>query len=141
VSVASFDSAGFDELGQDSVYNIWSKSGIAITKKIPGGDKNVIQKIGVDLPRLAMPIKATASQITALYGKVGGSGTLVFSYETCTARLESMEQPQSIGIGNNLYTSQLNLIRLVSVGTPTTGFITEVGETFITEGGDTLIEE
>lgn len=140
--MASFAAATFDELGNDSTYNVWSKQGIAITKKIPGGAKNVIQKIGTDLPRMAMPIKGTASQITALYGKVGDSGTLIFSYETCAARLESMEPPQSIGIDNDLYTGVLSFIRTASVSTvSSTAWLTESGDTWITESGDTWIQE
>ena len=143
--MASFASATFDELGNDSTYNIWSKAGIAVVKKIPGGDDSVIQKIGIDLPRLSMPVKGTAAQITALYDKVGDSGSLVFSYETCTARLESMEPPQSIGIDNDLYTSVLNFIRSTSVVSAlpvtSTAFITEAGETFILQTLETLIQE
>ena len=140
--MASFASATFDELSNDHEYAVWSKQGIAVIKKIPGGDKNVIQKIAVDLPRMTMPIKGTAAQITALYGKVGDSGTLIFSYETCTARLERMEPPQSIGIGNDLYASALSFIRTASITSVSTDTrITEAGVVRVTEASDTRIVE
>lgn len=109
--MASFDGAGFDELGPDSTYNVWQKDSNFVVKKIPGSADNIIQKIAVGVPRLDMPIKGTASQITALYGKVGTSGTLAFTYESTSARLESMDSPLSIGIDNNLYTSVLHFLR------------------------------
>jgi hypothetical protein len=139
----SFDGSTYDPLSDgSSIYPVWSKAGIAVVKKIPGGSKNVIQKIGVGLPRMALPIKGTRAQMDALLGKVGDSGTLIFPYETCVARLESMEPPTSIGIGNDLYTSVLNLIRTASVSTvSSTAFITEGGDAFITEASETLIQE
>lgn len=109
--MASFDGAAFDELGPDSTYAIWQKEGVFTTKKIPGSADNVIQKIALGVPRLDMPIKGTASQITALYGKVGDSGTLAFTYESTNATLESMDSPLSIGIDNNLYTSVLHFLK------------------------------
>lgn len=107
-----FDSASFDELSDgSSQYAGWSKPGLTVVKKIPGGSKNVIQKIGVGMPKLALAIKGTKAQMTALLAKVGDEGSLTFNFETTTARLESMEPPTSIGIDNDLYTSTLNFLR------------------------------
>lgn len=109
--MASFASATFDELGPDSTYAVWQKDSNFVVKKIPGSADNVIQKIALARARLDMPIKATASQITALYGKVGDSGTLAFTYESVSATLEAMDSPLSIGIDNNLYTSVLHFLK------------------------------
>jgi hypothetical protein len=140
--MGSFDGAGFSERGAPPQFQVWSKGGTVAIKKIPGGSNNVIQKIGVDLPRLALVVKATSAQLTALYGKVGVSGSLVFGYETATATLESIDSVAEQGAGKDVYFATLNLIRSSAVSfTPSTAFLTEAGDTFLTEGGDTFIQE
>jgi hypothetical protein len=139
---ASFDSAAFGELASSGTFAVWSKAGTTQIKHIPGGDKNVIQKISVGLPRLALPIKATASQLTALYAKRGVTGTLVFGYESATAVLESITNVAEQAAGKNVYTATLNLIRTASVSSaPSTALITEASEYFITEAGEYFIQE
>jgi hypothetical protein len=103
----------------------------------------VIQKISTGLPRLMMPITGTKTQMQALLAKVGDEGSLIFSYETTTARLEAMAPPTSIGIDNDLYTATLTLIRSNGAITtvPASAWLTESSETWITETGETWITE
>jgi hypothetical protein len=138
----SFDSAAFLELASDGVYAGWSKTGSVVFKKIPGGDDTVIQKTGTGLPRLTMQALMTAAQLSAMYGKVGSSATLIFSYETCTARLEKIDGAQSIGIDNDIYTANLSFIRTGSVSTtPAAARVTEAGVVRVTEAGVIRIVE
>src|SRR5919202_653785 len=109
--MASFDGATFKELSQDGRFAVWSKAATIVVKKVPGGDLNVIQVIGQALPRLTMPIACSASELTALYGKRGNEATLVFSYESTTARLESIAPPALAAVGSDLYFTSLSFIR------------------------------
>lgn len=139
---ASFDGSGFGELASGGTFAVWSKAGAIVIKHIPGSNKNVIQKIGVGLPRLALPIKATSAQLTALYAKVGDTGTLVFGYESASTWLESITGVAEQGAGKNVYTATLNLIRLASVSsTPFAARITESGDVRVTEASDIRIVE
>lgn len=106
----SFDGATLKQLSTDHKLAVWSKTGGFVIKKIPGGG-NVIQVIGLSFPRMSMPVIGTAAQMGSLKAKVGSSGTLIFHYETTTARLISMDAPVSIGIDNDLYTSALTFLR------------------------------
>jgi hypothetical protein len=142
--MTSFDGVSFKELTQDSTYPTWSKSGNTLIKNIPGGSKNVIQKVGTDLPRLAMPVQLTAAQLASLKTKAEAAtvGTLIFSYETCTARLQSVDSPASVGIDNDIYPATLNFIRTGSVSTtPTTAILAENGNPLITEASEFFIQE
>ncbi len=141
----SFDGAsGWRQLSSGSGYAVWSKTGGFVIKKIPGGAKNVIQKFAQAFPKMTMPIEGTAAQMTALQGKVGVEGSLVFHFETCTARLLSMTAPISIGIDNDLYFSSLTFIRssgYFAIATASTTRITEAGDIRLTEDGQVRIIE
>ena len=138
--MSSFDGVTIAERGAGAAnFPIWQKRGLAVIKKIPGGDVNVIQTIGVDLPRLAMPARVTAAQLTALYGKVGVSGSLVFSYETTTALLESIEG-EEISAGKDTYMVTLTFVRSGgAIGAPANALVTNLGESLVTGAGDTLV--
>src|SRR5262245_29809163 len=97
--------------GPTGPYPVWSVTGTVVVTKIPGGSKNVVQVLGMKLPRLALTVKCTAAQLATLRGKIGETGTLVFSFETTTATLESVSDAQEIGAGHNIYFATLNLIR------------------------------
>ena len=138
--MSSFDGVTIGERGSGGQsFPIWQKRGLAVVKHIPGGDVNVIQVIGFDLPRMSMPARVTAAQLTALYGKVGVSGSLVFSYETTTALLESIEG-EEISAGKDTYMVTLTFVRSGgAIGAPSNALVTDLGETLITGGGDTLV--
>lgn len=141
---ASFDSAAFRELSSGDGYATWGKASTFATKKIPGSDDTVLQLAGIALPKLAMPIMGTASEMAALLGKVGVEGSLVFTYETVTARLESMEPPVSIGIGNDLYVSTLHLIRssgAISPAPDTGSLILDSDRAVVTDDGGALVTD
>lgn len=137
----SFAGAAFRQLSDgQGRYAVWAKTGGFIIKKIPGGDKNVIQKFAPAFPRMTMPITGTAAQMVALQGKVGDSGSLIFHFETATARLLLMSEPVSIGIGNDLYFSSLTFIRSSTYFTiPSTAWLTQTGETWLTQSGEPWI--
>lgn len=139
--------AGASTLGERGAgpgnYPVWSVEGVVVVKKIPGGNKNVIQVIGIKRPRLALTVKCTAAQLAALRAKIGVTGTLVFHFETTTATLESVENAAEQGAGHEVYFATLNLIRSdASFGsTPSTARITESSDTRVTESGDIRIVE
>jgi hypothetical protein len=140
----SFDGTNFiGERGAGaSAFPVWGKAGSIVIKRVPLGNKNVIQKIAVGLPRLALVVKVTAAQLAALRGKIGVEGTLVFGYESATARLESITGAAEQSAGHDVYFATLNLIRLASVGsTPSTARVIESGDTRVTESGDIRIVE
>lgn len=141
--MSSFDGVTFGERGQGGTqFPIWQKRGTIVIKHISGSDKNVIQKIGVDLPRLSLPARVTATDLASLYGKVGASGSLVMGFETTIAYLESIEG-EEISAGKDTYMVVLNFLR--SAGgistTPSNARITEAGDVRLTESGDTRITE
>lgn len=109
--MTSFDGTTLIELNGGGGYVTWPKAAVSVLKKIPGGSVNVIQKIGTGVSRLSIPALLTAAQASALQGKVGNSGSLVFSYETVTATLEAMEPLVSVGIDNDLYQTTLTFRR------------------------------
>lgn len=108
--MTSFDGTTFKELSADG-YVTWPKAAVSVIKKVPGGALNVIQRIGTAVSRVTIPALVTAAQASALEGKVGDSGSLVFSDETVTATLEAIEPRISIGIGNDLFVTSLTFRR------------------------------
>lgn len=143
----SFD--GTSTLGERGAgpgrYPVWTITGNVVIKKIPGGNKVVIQIIGRKLPRLALTVKVTAAQVAALRTKAENftSGTLVFGFETTTATLISVSAAEEQGAGHDVYFATLQLIRSSSsFGTvPATARITEAGDVRVTEAGDIRIIE
>lgn len=109
--MTTFDSTTFKELNGGDGYAQWPKTATSVLKKIPGGSVSVIQRVGTAVSRLTIPALMTEAQTSALLGKVGNSGSLVFTAETVTATLEAMESPISVGIGNDLYLSALTFRR------------------------------
>lgn len=141
--MTSFDGVTIKgERGNDGTsFPTWNKPGVSVVKKIPGGDVNVIQIIGTGPARLGLAVKVTFAQLTSLYGKLGVTGSLVFSYETATAKLESIDTPVQIGTNDEYFTT-LNFIRSSGVSTtPATAFLTEAGDILATEGGDAFVTE
>jgi len=136
---ASFDGVSFGERGNGATsFPVWSVEGTVIVKKIPGGDKNVIQVIGNKLPRLAFIAKCTAAQLASLRTKAEAltTGTLDFSFETCTATLVSVTDAQEVGAGHDVYFATLNFIRSSARFTiPDSAWETEAGSVWETEAG------
>lgn len=97
-------SAGYDSPGFD-------KKHITVTKIIPGGSP-VVQSIGADVSRLAMPIRCSAAELAALKGDVDGSAhTLVWSGGSDSALLESVGTPTEVKPGEDYYFAVLSFIK------------------------------
>lgn len=97
--------AGYDAPGFDRKY-------VTVTKIIPNGSP-VVQSIGADVARLAMPIRCTAAQLSALYGDVDGdTHTLTWSGGSDSVLLESIATPTEVKPGVDMYNSVLSFIKV-----------------------------
>lgn len=143
----SFDGTGtLGERGSGpGRYPVWTLTGNVVIKKIPGGDKTVIQIVGKKLPRLALTVKVTAAQFASLRAKAENftTGTLVFGFETTTATLIAVSAAEEQGAGHDVYFTTLSLIRSSgNFGTvPSTARLTEAGNVRLTEAGAIRIIE
>lgn len=109
---ASFGGDVFFEAGSGG-YAVprFDKKHLTAVKIIPNGSP-VVQSIGADIQRLAMPIRCTASQLSALYGDVDGSAhTLVWSGGSTSAYLESVGTPTEVKPGEDVFFATLNFIK------------------------------
>lgn len=116
--MASFSGITIQERGAGGGrgFPVWSKSGVIVVKKIPGGDDTVIQIIGSALPRLAMPVKLTGSALASLQAAVGTTASLVFHFETASATLESVSDVRQFRTFD-IWFCTLNFIRASTVFT------------------------
>ncbi len=119
--MASFSGVTFKERGSGSGqgFPVWSMAGNIALKKVAGSATTVIQITGVKLPRLSLPVRVTAAQLTDLRAAVGTSDTIIFHFETTTAILESITDVEEFYHGLDKYTATLNLIRSSSFASPT----------------------
>jgi len=111
---ASFNSVSFYERGGDNGLNVprWDAKYNLVTKIIPGGDP-VIQRIGHDVQRLAMPIRCTATELGSLEDSADGSShTLTWSGGSDSAVLESIGTPLEVKPGVDMFFATLNFIRV-----------------------------
>ena len=111
--MASYNGHNLLERG-DAGYSIpgWDRGFVLAEKLIPNGDP-VIQAIGAKAPRLSMPIRCTAAELSALRGDCDGSAhTLVWSGGSDSAILESVGTPLEVRPGVDLYFTTLNLIKV-----------------------------
>jgi hypothetical protein len=142
---ASFGSiTGIKERGQGSGqgFPVWDKRGVVSLKKIPGGSKNVIQKISITACRLAMPVRVTAAQLQDLYDAVGSTASLVFHFETVNATLEAIDAPEEFFFSQDTYTTTLHFLRSSTVfAAASTSFLLESGDTLLLESGTELVTE
>lgn len=119
----------------------WSKGGIVVVKHVPGSDTNVIQVIGMALPRVAMPVKVSGAQLAALQAAVGSVGTLAFYFETTSARLTSVTDVQQVRTFD-VYFATLNFTRSSTVfTTPSTSLLLEDSTPILLEDGTFLLLE
>lgn len=103
----SFHEAGSNGLNVPS----WPKKYVTVTKIIPGGTP-VVQVIGLDAPKLVMPIQGTASQMSALEGDMDGSThSLVIASGTYTALLEELSPRIEVKPGTDLYQRTATFIK------------------------------
>jgi hypothetical protein len=109
--MASFNGATFGERGTGSEFPIWDAKEILVVKERPN-EAPVLQSQGEDVQRLALVVKATGVQLSALYDQVLESGSLVYGWETHNAFLESISDVSEQLAGHDVYFATLNLIRL-----------------------------
>lgn len=111
--MASYASHGFKERGSSGrdVPGFDAKYTTAV-KIIPNGSP-VVQAIGADVQRLAMPIRCSASELAALYGDCDGSAhTLVWSGGSDSALLESVGSPTEVMPGYDYFFATLSFIKV-----------------------------
>ena len=106
----SFDGTTILEAGS-SGYAGWESSVDVTEIQIPGGAP-VLQTGGSKARRIALPVRVTTAQYTALLGKVGDSGTLSIAYGSVTAILESISSVSEITKTDGLWFCTLNLIKV-----------------------------
>lgn len=103
--MASFAGADFDERGENAqFYPTWAREAEHTLTRT-----GVIQVSGVSTDTLALTIRCTASQLSALRGKVGSVGSLVFSGGTRSAFLKDISNPREI-LASGKYFATLNFI-------------------------------
>jgi len=119
--MASFSGITIKEKGRGGGqgFPVWSVGGTVAIKKVPGGSSNTIHTTSIKPPTLAMPVRVTGAQLTSLYGVVGTSATLVFHYESTTARLESIDNVEEYFHNQDAYYATLNFTRSAPFSTPT----------------------
>jgi hypothetical protein len=99
------------ERGSGSTFAAWNAKQLNAVKQLASGDVT-IQDIGADVQRVALVVKVTAAELSALGGAVLSSGSLVYGYETHDAFLEGIEGVSEILAGQDTYFATLNLVRL-----------------------------
>ena len=110
--MGSFDSASFAERGNGGQsFPVWNKKTILSIKPLPNGTP-FLQDIGMDVQRLALVVKVSGAELSALYDKVFASGSLVYGWETHDAFLESIDGVVEVKGGADVYFATLNLVRL-----------------------------
>lgn len=89
----------------------WEKKWITVVKIIPNGSP-VVQAIGADVQRMAMPIRCTHDELADLYDDIDGdTHDLDWSDGSDSALLESITGRSEVMPGNDVYFAVLNLIR------------------------------
>jgi hypothetical protein len=111
--MASYAGVDFYERGNAAGLSVpgWNSKFVLVEKIIPNGEP-VIQRIGAQAQRMAMPIRCTADQLDSLRGSVdGSSGTLSWSGGSDSAILESIDTPLEVRPGVDMYFVTLNFIK------------------------------
>lgn len=109
--MASFDSATFDEHTDDTQYPTWDAKMLLSIKQLAGNNGYVTQEIGEDVRRVAIPARASGTELAALYDKHQTSGSLIFSYETTDAYLEDIDGVAQVA-NNDRFDVTLHFIKL-----------------------------
>lgn len=109
--MASFNSHSFRYRGQGGVtFPIWDKRDMTNVKERPNAVP-AVHSIGADVQRLDAVIRCTKAQLTALYGDVLVTGSLILAWETHNAFLESIDSAFLVVSGQDVYEATLHLIR------------------------------
>ncbi len=110
--MASFDGNTFEEAGSGG-YSVpgFDAPYLFVVKKLAGSDDNVIQKIGADVQRLAMPVRCTAAELSALQGARGDTGTLDWSGGSDSVFLANVGTPVEVRPGEDVYFVTLSFMK------------------------------
>ncbi len=113
MTTANFNSRFFHERGDTGKnHPQWGITRLFVLKKIPGGDLNVIQNIGNDVQRLAMPIQCTGTVLGQLIGDIGATAALHnWSGADTNAYLYDIDPPIEVKPGTDLYQTVLHFIK------------------------------
>lgn len=110
--MASFKSHSFEEGGSGaSQFPVWARKARTAVLDLPGANTDIIQRFGRKSDTLALLGTCTLSQLNALRGDVGSSGSLTYHEGTFSAYLDSISDPHEM-LTADLYVVTLNLIRL-----------------------------
>jgi hypothetical protein len=107
---ASFRSHSFKEGAEGaSTFPVWQRKARSAILDLPGANEDIIQRFGRKSDTLGLLVTATGSELSALYGDVGSTGSLVYHLGTYTAYLDSIDGHEIIDA--DLYAATLNFIR------------------------------
>ena len=103
--MATFDGAGFSEKGAGggTFFSIHGARVNYTIHKIPGGSKSFLQLGATPPVDFDMPAQCTASQLSALRGKINVSGTLAYSWGSFTAVLAEVADVKEVKSGQDYF--------------------------------------
>jgi hypothetical protein len=139
--VSSFNGCTFKERGQMPTYPLWPAQSIISEKDRPAGRLAIIQEIGADIERFGLVVRVSKAELLALYDQVLNEGTLIFSYETCTALLCGVTDASEQGAASDKYFATLDLIKLDDSGGPDDSILLENGDTLLAQDGSIFVTE
>ncbi len=111
--MASFKGVSFDErggIGRD--YPQHGSASLISVRKIPGGDRVLVQVAGGDSTTFQLPIRCTAAQLASLRGVRGQQGTLSYGGGNPTAVLQTVDNAIEIKPDVDVYFASLSFLVL-----------------------------
>ncbi len=110
--MASFRGHAMHEGGNGNTsFPVWSRKARTAVLDLPGANNDIVQRLGRKSDTLEVVVTVTASQLDALMGDVGQSGSLVFHAGTFTALLDGISGAEE-KLTADLYTISLSFIKL-----------------------------
>lgn len=88
----------------------WARKARTAVLDLPGANNDVVQTFGRKSDTMSLQVNVTASELSALMGDVGSTGTLVLAFGSYTAYLDSIDGVAKY-YGLDLYTASLSFIR------------------------------
>lgn len=107
----SFKGVTFEErggLGRD--YPQHGAAAEISVRKIPGGDRVLIQVAGRGVSTLQLPIRCTSAQLASLRGQVGVQGSLSYSGGSPTAVLQTVDSAVEVKAGADVFFVNLTFL-------------------------------
>lgn len=109
--MASFDGATFLELQQGDGFPSWDARMLVLDRQ-PANESATTAHIGLDVQKANIAGLVTASELAALYTKLGESGSLVTHWETHDAYLDGIDPPMQFEPGGDQIAIVMHFIRL-----------------------------